>query len=170
MTAAKRPGDRRCLWDRPGRGPSFHQPRIGTILLDRSDSVVDIAEELATRDTTPWAQVVDPDDPLALRVCLEGLLADHGVVDIVANNAGIHPKKDGGKYLLQDIELDQWNQVLAVNPTAAFLRRRGARTSVSGPGPAPPAWCIVLPRTPRGPPCSDGRGGPSRSWRSWRRS
>lgn len=42
-------------------------------------------------------------------------------IDILINNAGISPKKDGRKANLIEIDVDEWNRVLAVNLTSAFL-------------------------------------------------
>ncbi|WP_298752837.1 SDR family NAD(P)-dependent oxidoreductase [uncultured Serinicoccus sp.] len=53
------------------------------------------------------------------RVLLE---ADgHGGVDVLVNNAGISPKHDGASLPLVEVPRLEWEQVLAVNLTAAFL-------------------------------------------------
>lgn len=44
-----------------------------------------------------------------------------GAPDVLVNNAGISPKHDGAKLDGVDIPLDEWNAVLAVNLTGAFL-------------------------------------------------
>lgn len=52
--------------------------------------------------------------------------SDHGSLDILVNNAGISPKRDGKKIPVRDTPLAQWNEVLAVNLTGAFLLCRAA--------------------------------------------
>jgi 3-oxoacyl-[acyl-carrier protein] reductase len=52
-----------------------------------------------------------------------------GPVDVLVNNAGISPKRDGVKPALDEIDPAEWRQVLEVNLTSAFL---GARAVVPG--------------------------------------
>jgi 3-oxoacyl-[acyl-carrier protein] reductase len=47
---------------------------------------------------------------------------DHfGPVHVLVNNAGISPKKDGRRVPSDQLDLEEWNRVLAVNLTSAFL-------------------------------------------------
>ena len=48
-------------------------------------------------------------------------MAGHAVIDIVVNNAGIHPTKNGSKFNVEEIGLGEWQSVLDVNLTATFL-------------------------------------------------
>jgi 3-oxoacyl-[acyl-carrier protein] reductase len=59
---------------------------------------------------------------------------DHGSLDILVNNAGISPKRDGRKILVRDTDPDQWNSVLAVNLTGAFLLCRAATPTMQERG------------------------------------
>ncbi|MCO6385291.1 SDR family NAD(P)-dependent oxidoreductase [Oceanicola sp. 502str15] len=45
----------------------------------------------------------------------------YGRVDLLVNNAGLHPKNDGQKITIAETTTDQWNLILAVNLTAPFL-------------------------------------------------
>lgn len=93
---------------------------IRTIMVDRSDSVRDEARRLVDAGYTAGACVLDLHDATAVESAMRQLLEEHGVIDIVVNNAGIHPKKDGRKFLLEEVGLDQWAQVMAINLTAPF--------------------------------------------------
>lgn len=55
--------------------------------------------------------------------------AVYGGVDVLVNNAGISPKHHGASLTLVDMPRDEWEQVLAVNLTGAFL---GMRAVVPG--------------------------------------
>ncbi|GJH31021.1 acetoacetyl-CoA reductase [Caballeronia novacaledonica] len=65
--------------------------------------------------------VVELSDLPALRSCLREARQRLGHIDIVVNNAGIHPKRNGGKYLVEEIESTQWHEVMNVNLTAPFV-------------------------------------------------
>ena len=86
---------------------------INTIMIDRLDGVV------AQKGGSAKGYVVELSDEKALRAWLEATLARQGVIDIVLNNAGIHPKKQDGKHLIEEIDLPQWRQVLDINLTGA---------------------------------------------------
>lgn len=96
----------------------FAHEGLRTVLLDRSPQVQDIARELPGEAMAIVAEVGREDE---LRAAFAEAAARHGRCDILVNNAGIHPKKDGGKWKIEEIPLEQWNQVLAVNLTSAFL-------------------------------------------------
>ncbi|VTU36493.1 3-oxoacyl-[acyl-carrier-protein] reductase FabG [Variovorax sp. PBS-H4] len=99
--------------------------RLGhrTVLLDRSPEVSVVAARLGSNaealvaDVAHEAQVAD---------AMQSLERKHGRCDILVNNAGMHPKRAGGKFAIEQIETVQWNEVLAVNLTAAFLFTRFA--------------------------------------------
>jgi 3-oxoacyl-[acyl-carrier protein] reductase len=50
----------------------------------------------------------------------------YGRLDILVNNAGISPKVNGERSKIIDIPLEEWNRVLQVNLTGAFLCVREA--------------------------------------------
>ena len=92
-----------------------------TLLLDRSPEVGAIAARLGANaegivaDVAREAQVTDAMQAIARR---------HGRCDILVNNAGVHPKREGGKFTIEQIELAQWQEVIAINLTSAFLFTR----------------------------------------------
>lgn len=94
---------------------------ITTIMTDRSDNIVAEAEVLSKQGGKVHACRLELSDISALRAWLQELLSEHRTIDIAINNAGIHPKKEGGKYLVEEIELEQWHQVMEVNLTAPFV-------------------------------------------------
>jgi 3-oxoacyl-[acyl-carrier protein] reductase len=49
---------------------------------------------------------------------------EFGTVDVLVNNAGISPKRDGVKVPGDEVQLDEWRRVLDVNLTSAFLGTR----------------------------------------------
>ena len=96
-----------------------------TVLLGRSSSVEAAADHLAPRhpgavraivcDVTVEAQVQ--------RAVAEVESAWDGC-DVLVNNAGIHPNRDGRRLALAESTLADWQAVLDVNLTAPFLLMR----------------------------------------------
>lgn len=64
---------------------------------------------------------VDVGDRDALGVAIEGVIKEHGRLDILVNNAGI--TRDG---LLLRMSDEDWDEVLRVNLTSAFVATRSA--------------------------------------------
>jgi len=60
-------------------------------------------------DEAVWARVVDQAE------------RELGAVDVLVNNAGISPKRDGVKVPGHEIAIAEWRRVLDVNLTSAFL-------------------------------------------------
>jgi 3-oxoacyl-[acyl-carrier protein] reductase len=52
---------------------------------------------------------------------LELARSSFGPIGILVNNAGISPKRDGKKIPASEMPLEEWDRVLAVNLTGAFL-------------------------------------------------
>jgi 3-oxoacyl-[acyl-carrier protein] reductase len=96
----------------------FAKAGIDTIITGRSSAVVDVARSLSVDGCVVTGHVIELSDLPAVRAWLRELPAD---IDIVVNNAGIHPKKQGWKYLIEEIEQSQWDDVFNVNLTAPFL-------------------------------------------------
>jgi len=111
------------------------QAGFACVLVDRDAAVESVAAQIAIdtgRIALPHvADISDEWQTIALVRSVEERL---GRVDVLVNNAGVHPKRAGDKYPIEGIETAQWNHVLAVNLTAPFLlvravlpgmRRRG---------------------------------------------
>ncbi|HTH80798.1 MAG TPA: SDR family NAD(P)-dependent oxidoreductase [Ramlibacter sp.] len=88
------------------------------VMVDRSSDIERIAHDLGGNATPQIADVGRADD---VRATMKEVEARFGRCDILVNNAGIHPKKDGGKWKIEEIPLEQWNDVLAINLTSSFL-------------------------------------------------
>jgi NAD(P)-dependent dehydrogenase (short-subunit alcohol dehydrogenase family) len=67
------------------------------------------------------AHRVDVTDEAQVKAAFEGVVARHGRLDILFNNAGIAIRRP-----TRDITLDDWNKVVAVNMTGVFLCAREA--------------------------------------------
>ena len=96
----------------------FVQDGITTVMLDRSPEIRQIASGIGAR---AHAIVCDVADEAQIRAAVRLVEQDHGRCDILVNNAGIHPKREGGKFMIEQIPMAQWQEVLAINLTAPFL-------------------------------------------------
>jgi NAD(P)-dependent dehydrogenase (short-subunit alcohol dehydrogenase family) len=87
--------------------------------------VVDISEDAAKRvaDEVGGSAAVaaaDVSDPDAVRSLVEGVMADHGRLDVAVNNAGI----GGDQVPTGEYAMDSWRKVLSVNLDGVFLCMR----------------------------------------------
>ncbi len=70
------------------------------------------------------SQALDVSDEDALVSFISSIEATFGPVDVLVNNAGISPKTASPEAGIAGIGLEEWNRVLAVNLTGAFLASR----------------------------------------------
>jgi len=98
----------------------LHARGMQVLLVDRNEAVHQVAAALGPRARARGADLADAAQIEAL--CDAELRT--GGCDILVNNAGIHPKRNGFILALEEISLDEWEQVLRVTVTAAFLLSR----------------------------------------------
>lgn len=96
------------------------------VLVDVRPEVESAAEALRARGLAAEAVMGDIADEGVVRDLVAGVAAAHGGLDILVNNAGISPKHGGRKALVEETALAEWQAVLAVNLTGAFLLCREA--------------------------------------------
>jgi NAD(P)-dependent dehydrogenase (short-subunit alcohol dehydrogenase family) len=69
----------------------------------------------------PGVLVLDVSDAAAVESAFEAIAARHGGIDVLVNNAGVSIRKPS-----DELSLEEWNRVVAVNLTAAFVCARTA--------------------------------------------
>jgi len=107
-----------------GRATAEELARMGVdlVLVDHDRAVVDEASSLRSTYRVDVAHALVE---LSSEPEIVGMSRDVGTVDILVNNAGIHPRRpDGRPPLLTEMRLDDWELVLKVNLTAAFILAR----------------------------------------------
>jgi 3-oxoacyl-[acyl-carrier protein] reductase len=97
------------------------RPGWRAILLDRDPAVREVAERVASQWLAVEPVVLDLGDPAALQAALPAIEARYGRLDVLVNNAGIHPKSGGKRHLTEEVDLAMWQYTLNVNLTAPFL-------------------------------------------------
>jgi NAD(P)-dependent dehydrogenase (short-subunit alcohol dehydrogenase family) len=81
--------------------------------LDRARQVV---EEIEAAGAQAMIAQADLTEPVEVRRMFEDIRRDIGLIDILVNNAGTSQPKD-----IFEIELDDWDRLLSINLTSAFL-------------------------------------------------
>ena len=91
------------------------------VLVDRVPDVEHVASKIASDTGTPtYPYVIDIADEQQNITLVRSVEERLGRIDVLVNNAGVHPKRAGGKFSIEEMETAQWNYVLAVNLTAPF--------------------------------------------------
>lgn len=80
-----------------------------------------VAEEVRASGRRALAIKMDVADEAAVAAMIDAALAAFGRLDVLHNNAGFTPIRP-----LEELSLDDWNRVLAVNLTGTFLGIRAA--------------------------------------------
>jgi 3-oxoacyl-[acyl-carrier protein] reductase len=102
-----------------GRGIAEVLARAGalTVLVARTKPALDeVAEGIGASGGSAETAVADVTSQHDMARLVEETLARHGRIDVLCHNVGIYPATP-----LQDIELDEWEQVLRTNLTSTFL-------------------------------------------------
>lgn len=113
-----------------GRGIALRLARDGaTVVAWDLEEVVaqhrDLGQHLGP-DPRGSLQVsaVDMASPEQIERGVQQVVAEHGAVDILVNNAAISPKRVGARVPPHETSLQEWEQVMRVNLTGPFLACR----------------------------------------------
>jgi len=96
-----------------GRATALEFARLGAEVVVSDideDSVRDTAKEIAAHGGTAHAYTVDVSDPQAVAAFADDVCGQHGVPDVVVNNAGVG---QAGRFI--DTPAEEWNRVLDIN-------------------------------------------------------
>lgn len=123
------------------------------VIADLNDAAgEEVARALDDEGGSAQFIACDVSDPAQVRALLEQTVATCGQLDILINNAGI----SGGAQRLHELDIDDWDRVMAVNLRGPFLcakyalphliRRSGAMVNVASTyglvgAPQAPAYC-----------------------------
>lgn len=106
-----------------GLGVAQRLARAGyrVVALDRAEGVNEAAATLRAEGLDVRALVLDVADEAAVRQAVAGIHERHGRLDVLVNNAAIHPKVNGERNSFMQMTTAQWNEVIGVNLTSAFV-------------------------------------------------
>src|SRR6478735_3451262 len=89
---------------------------MAVVAIGRTESSLD---RLA-QDTGAFPYVLDVSDPTTVEQVFRRIVLDHGVPDLLVNNAGI----SGGSGLTRDVAPETWWEVLEINVRGTYLCSR----------------------------------------------
>lgn len=93
------------------------------VLADIDDeAVAEVVRKLATAGLDATAQRLDVTDADACAATIDGLVAEHGALDIVVNNAAVYRDRDFA--LAEDISIEMWRRMIDVNVSGAYYTCR----------------------------------------------
>lgn len=93
------------------------------VLADIDDeAVAEVVRKLATAGLDATAQCLDVADADACAATIDGLVAEHGALDIVVNNAAVYRDRDFA--LAEDISIEMWRRMIDVNVSGAYYTCR----------------------------------------------
>lgn len=106
-----------------GLGVAQRLARTGyrVIAIDRAERVNEAAATLRAEGLDVQAVVLDVADEAAVRQVVADIDAQHGRLDVLVNNAATHPKANGERHSFMKMNTAQWNEVIGVNLTSAFV-------------------------------------------------
>lgn len=91
------------------------------VMLDRDEAVVAAARALADQGAAATAVTADVTSEQDVSAAFDAVEQRHGRLDVLVNNAGVITISK-----VEDLDLADWNRVLAVNTTGTFLCARAA--------------------------------------------
>lgn len=116
-----------------GEGIALEMARLGMDLII-NDTIEEnanaVAEKIRAIDREAFVCHGDISDSEFITAMVKKAFEKYGRIDVLVNNAGISPKKEGGKIPFYEIPDDQWNTVLAVNLTGSFMCLREVSKSM----------------------------------------
>jgi len=90
---------------------------INDVIEENANAVANRVKDMGQNAIVCTADISNSE---SVRMIVRKGMERFGRIDVLVNNAGISPKKAGGKIPFYEIDDDQWNWVLAVNLRGAF--------------------------------------------------
>jgi 3-oxoacyl-[acyl-carrier protein] reductase len=110
-----------------GRGIALALAREGAnvVIADvLAEHAQKTAREAEAEGVGAMATVADVSDKAQVNRLVEDTIRSFGRVDILINNAGVSPKKDGAKVTVVEMDTDEWERVIGVNLHGSFYCAR----------------------------------------------
>ena len=91
-------------------------------LVSRTESeLLDVQNAIQQRGGTAFVEPADVSIPASVEAATTSIIERTGQIDVLVNNAGVSPMNKGAKIPAVEIEIADWNMVLAINLTGQFL-------------------------------------------------
>lgn len=91
------------------------------VVTDANEAkLFELCEELKNDQSSILPIVLDVSDQEAVRLAAEKIERQYGRLDILINGAGISPKGDNGRVLVEEMDPSVWRMVLDINLNGSF--------------------------------------------------
>lgn len=88
------------------------------------EAAATVAKELSAAGHRASHLVLDISDPGACTAAVDGVVAEHGSIDILINNAALYRNRDFA--IAEEIALDMWQRMIDINISGTFYMCRAA--------------------------------------------
>ncbi|MDM0015172.1 SDR family NAD(P)-dependent oxidoreductase [Variovorax sp. J22P168] len=96
------------------------------IAVDRAPQLHEAVRSMSSEGLEVEGAEIDITNEQAVRALIASTQRRHDRLDILVNNAAIHPKNAGERNSVAEISTAQWQEVMSVNLTAVFVLCREA--------------------------------------------
>lgn len=97
--------------------------RIAVLDIDEPAAKA-VAAELQDKGFSAVGRHVDVSDEASTTTAVDAVIAEFGKVDILMNNAAIFSTIDMSRVPFDELKIDEWNRLMAVNVTGTWLMAR----------------------------------------------
>ncbi len=91
---------------------------VNDVIEQNANAVAELIRDMGGDAIVHCGDISNSED---VKTMVDRALDEFGKIDVLVNNAGISPKKDGGKVPVYEIEDEEWHRVFGVNLAGAFF-------------------------------------------------
>ncbi|MFQ5970840.1 MAG: SDR family NAD(P)-dependent oxidoreductase [Alphaproteobacteria bacterium] len=109
---------------------AFAEAGAHVAVTDRDrDAAERVSQEISDAGGVAYALELDVSEPQAIEGVVDHIVGELGTIHVLVNNAGISSRRP-----TEELSLEEWNRVVAINMTGAFVACRAVAPHMFGHG------------------------------------